>query len=65
MATPLFRGEKVTGMMAVWRTSDPFTETDLNFLNGLARQAAIALDNAATVRRGAGREAILGGAGRE
>ncbi len=46
MATPLFRGEKVTGMMAVWRTSDPFTETDLNFLNGLARQAAIALDNA-------------------
>ncbi len=46
MATPLFRGEEVTGMMAVWRSSDPFTETDMNFLNGLARQAAIALDNA-------------------
>ena len=46
MATPLLRGDQVTGMMAVWRSADPFTESDLNFLNGLARQASIALDNA-------------------
>ncbi|HTP02502.1 MAG TPA: GAF domain-containing protein [Anaerolineales bacterium] len=46
MAAPLFRGEAVTGMMAVWRTSDAFQEADLNFLVGLSRQAAIALENA-------------------
>ena len=46
MATPLLRGDQVTGMMAVWRSKDPFSESDLNFLNGLARQASIALDNA-------------------
>jgi PAS domain S-box-containing protein len=46
MATPLLRGAQVVGMMAVWRSSEPFTETDLNFLSGLARQASIALENA-------------------
>ncbi len=46
MVTPLLAGDAVTGMMAVWRTTDPFGENDLNFLNGLARQAAIAIDNA-------------------
>ncbi len=46
MVTPLLVGEKVTGMMAIWRTTAPFKETDLNFLNGLARQAAIAIENA-------------------
>ncbi len=46
MAAPLFRDEYVTGMMAVWRTSEPFDEHDLNFLVGLSRQAGIALENA-------------------
>ena len=46
MVAPLFRGEDVTGMMAVWRTSEAFDDADLNFLVGLSRQAAIALENA-------------------
>jgi GAF domain-containing protein/DNA-binding response OmpR family regulator len=46
MATPLLSGDRVTGMMAVWRSTDPFNEADLNFLNGLARQAAVAIQNA-------------------
>ncbi len=46
MAAPMFRGAEVTGMMAVWRMTTPFNETDLNFLNGLARQASSALENA-------------------
>jgi len=32
--------------MAVWRTEEPFDAADLNFLVGLSRQAAIALENA-------------------
>jgi signal transduction histidine kinase/DNA-binding response OmpR family regulator len=46
MTTPLLNGDRVTGMMAVWRSTDPFNEADLNFLNGLARQAAVAIQNA-------------------
>ena len=46
MVAPLFRGDEVTGMMAVWRIVDPFNDADLNFLVGLSRQAAIALENA-------------------
>ena len=46
MATPLLSGDRVTGMMAVWRSTDPFNDNDLNFLNGLARQAAVAIQNA-------------------
>ncbi|HEX8990288.1 MAG TPA: GAF domain-containing protein [Anaerolineales bacterium] len=46
MAAPLLKGQDVLGMMAIWRTTDPFNAVDLNFLEGLARQAAIALENA-------------------
>jgi signal transduction histidine kinase/DNA-binding response OmpR family regulator/uncharacterized protein YigA (DUF484 family) len=46
MATPLLSGEDVVGMMAVWRRGEPFDENDLRFLNGLSRQAAIAIQNA-------------------
>jgi PAS domain S-box-containing protein len=46
MAAPLTKGDDVVGMLAVWRTADPFTEADLNFLVGLARQASIGLENA-------------------
>ncbi|MCU0488866.1 MAG: GAF domain-containing protein [Anaerolineales bacterium] len=44
---PLLAGEKVTGMMAVWRTGGSrFVQTELDFLVGLARQAAVAIENA-------------------
>lgn len=47
MAVPLLVGQRLAGMMAVWRTfGEPFTDTELNFLVGLSRQAAIALENA-------------------
>jgi GAF domain-containing protein/CheY-like chemotaxis protein/anti-sigma regulatory factor (Ser/Thr protein kinase) len=46
MATPLLSGNDVVGMMAVWRRGEPFDEDDLRFLNGLSRQAAIAIQNA-------------------
>jgi signal transduction histidine kinase/FixJ family two-component response regulator len=48
MAAPLLAGERVIGMMAVWRSGQriPFNEDDLDFLGGLARQAAIAIENA-------------------
>jgi GAF domain-containing protein/CheY-like chemotaxis protein len=45
MAVPLLAGDRVTGMMAVWRTGRIFDEADLRFLDGLARQAAIAIEN--------------------
>lgn len=48
MAAPLLSGDHLAGMMAVWRSgqSAPFTQSDLDFLTGLARQAAIAIQNA-------------------
>jgi signal transduction histidine kinase/FixJ family two-component response regulator len=48
MVAPLLAGNRVGGMMAVWRSERrlPFTEDDLDFLVGLARQAAIAIENA-------------------
>jgi signal transduction histidine kinase/DNA-binding response OmpR family regulator len=48
MVAPLLAGERVSGIMAVWRSGRraPFTEDDLDFLVGLARQAAIAIENA-------------------
>jgi GAF domain-containing protein/CheY-like chemotaxis protein len=46
MIAPLMAGEKVTGMMAVWRTGgSPFDQSELDFLIGLARQAAVAIEN--------------------
>ncbi|HUI90472.1 MAG TPA: GAF domain-containing protein [Anaerolineales bacterium] len=48
MATPLLSGTRVSGIMAVWRTGAglEFNESDLDLLTGLARQAAIAVENA-------------------
>jgi K+-sensing histidine kinase KdpD/DNA-binding response OmpR family regulator len=47
MVAPLLTGDQVSGLMAVWRTGgEPFGEADLSFLVGLARQAAIAIENA-------------------
>ena len=47
MAAPLLAGEKVNGIMAVWRTAGrPFVQSELDFLTGLARQAAVAIENA-------------------
>jgi PAS domain S-box-containing protein len=46
---PLISREKVIGVMNLWRdrtASGPFTQRDLDFLVGLARQAAIAIENA-------------------
>jgi PAS domain S-box-containing protein len=46
---PLTSAEKVIGVLTVWRdkpTQGPFTQSDLDFAVGLARQAAIAIANA-------------------
>jgi GAF domain-containing protein/DNA-binding response OmpR family regulator len=47
MVAPLLAGEKVSGMMAVWRTGgELYTQADLDFLKELSLQAAIAIQNA-------------------
>jgi signal transduction histidine kinase/tetratricopeptide (TPR) repeat protein/ActR/RegA family two-component response regulator len=48
MAAPLGAGARVIGIMTVWRTGrrQLFSQIDLDFLIGLARQAAIAIENA-------------------
>jgi GAF domain-containing protein/DNA-binding response OmpR family regulator len=47
MVAPLLAGEKVSGMMAVWREGgDPFGQADLEFLEELSLQAAITIKNA-------------------
>ncbi|MBL0345872.1 GAF domain-containing protein [Candidatus Villigracilis affinis] len=47
MVAPLLTGDKVGGMMAVWRNGgNPFVEVDLDFLKRLSMQAAIAIQNA-------------------
>ena len=47
MVVPLLAGEAVLGAMAVWRSGgNPFEARELAFLEGLSRQAAIALQNA-------------------
>jgi PAS domain S-box-containing protein len=47
MAVSLLAGNTLVGVIAVWRTAGkPFTYTDLAFLASLARQAAIAIENA-------------------
>ncbi|HEV7809278.1 MAG TPA: GAF domain-containing protein, partial [Candidatus Limnocylindrales bacterium] len=47
MVAPLIAREQVIGAAAVWRNAgDPFGQDDLDFLVGLARQAAIAIENA-------------------
>ncbi|MBI3243064.1 MAG: GAF domain-containing protein [Chloroflexi bacterium] len=47
MVAPLLAGERVSGMMAVWRTGGhPFIQSELDFLVGLSQQAAVAIENA-------------------
>ena len=47
MVAPLLLGEKVSGMMAVWREGgESFGEADLRFLQELSLQASIAIKNA-------------------
>ncbi len=48
MAAPLLSGDRLTGIMAVWRTGAglDFQPSEFEFLTGLARQAAIATENA-------------------
>jgi PAS domain S-box-containing protein len=46
---PLVAGEQTIGVLTLWRdkpTQGPFTQSDLDFAVGLARQAAIAIANA-------------------
>jgi PAS domain S-box-containing protein len=49
VCAPLLSGEDVAGLMVVWRRGSqrsPFTQADLDFLSGVARQGAIAISNA-------------------
>ncbi len=49
MFAPLILRGVVTGVMVLWRdrtTSGPFVQSDLDFIVGLSRQAAIAIQNA-------------------
>jgi len=47
MVAPLLTDEKVSGMMAVWREGgETFAQADLEFLEELSLQAAIAIKNA-------------------
>lgn len=48
MAVPILLKDKHTGLLAVWRTGEgiDFKEHELEFLTSLARQAAVAIENA-------------------
>ncbi|HPS68807.1 MAG TPA: response regulator [Holophaga sp.] len=48
LAAPLSSADRVIGVIAVWRSPEepPFDGTDLAFLEGIARQASVALRNA-------------------
>ena len=48
MVAPMLARDTVIGLMVVWRVgvSRPFTDADLAFFEGLARQATIGIDNA-------------------
>ncbi|MGB8647523.1 MAG: GAF domain-containing protein [Anaerolineae bacterium] len=49
LVVPLKRGEQVLGVLVLWRDREldgPFARSDLDFTVGLARQAAIAIQNA-------------------
>jgi GAF domain-containing protein/CheY-like chemotaxis protein/tetratricopeptide (TPR) repeat protein len=47
MITPLLAGEKVTGIMTIWREDgDEFSPAELDFMTGLSQQATIAIQNA-------------------
>ena len=48
MVAPLISGGKTIGVMSLYKMVEDghFSQTDLDFLSGLARQAAIAIENA-------------------
>ncbi|MGD8402027.1 MAG: GAF domain-containing protein [Anaerolineales bacterium] len=48
MAAPIFSQDKLSGLLAVWRmgNSQTFSNTELEFLESLAQQASIAVENA-------------------
>lgn len=48
MGVPVLSGDRVTGLLAVWRAGQgkEFLPSELEFLTSLARQAAIAIQNA-------------------
>lgn len=48
MSVPVLSKEQLTGLMAIWRTGKglEFTNVELEFLNSLAQQAAVAIENA-------------------
>jgi len=48
MCVPVLSKEQLTGLMAVWRTGKglEFANAELEFLNSLAQQAAVAIENA-------------------
>jgi GAF domain-containing protein/CheY-like chemotaxis protein len=48
MVAPLRARNEIIGIMSIWRSApgEPFTTADLAFLEGLAQQAAIAIENA-------------------
>lgn len=48
MGVPILSKERLSGLMAVWRTGIglEFTDVELEFLNNLAQQAGVAIENA-------------------
>ena len=48
MGVPVLSKERLSGLMAVWRTGVglEFTDSELDFLTSLAQQAAVAIENA-------------------
>jgi signal transduction histidine kinase len=48
VGVPILSKERLSGLMAVWRTGRglEFTEDELEFLNNLSQQAAVAIENA-------------------
>jgi PAS domain S-box-containing protein len=48
MSVPVLSGDRVTGLLAVWRNGEgrDFTRTELDFLTSLSLQTAIAIENA-------------------
>ncbi len=60
MVAPLVVGDEVRGAMTVWRNDGtPFDESELRFLVGLARQAAVTMENASLFEELAQRAAEL------
>ena len=48
MGVPVLNNDELTGLLVVWRTGaeQEFQPAELNFLTGLAQQAAVAIENA-------------------